>query len=112
MLKRRDDLFINVRLDDKTIDDRFKRMVFFFVDFQVVSQVAEFSVDSGSAVTIDANLFEKILVVLTVYFVDRRMHFDLRTNGKRKHVFGHLVGGANRNGFFANRTVWRSNRCV
>src|ERR1700677_4278682 len=66
MLERSDDLVIDSRTDDERIDQGFDRMLLFFVEVDMVSQIAGLAVDAGPAVADDANLLEEIFVILAV----------------------------------------------
>ena len=78
VLQRSDDLLVDSGADDERIDHGFDRMRLFFIEFDMVPQVARLAVDPRPPVAVDANLLEQILVILAVNLVDRRPHLDLR----------------------------------
>ena len=76
MLERSYDLLVDAFLNDEGIDDRFDAIVFVFIKLNVTAKVFFFPVNSGAAISVDANLFERVFVVFTVDSKDRSADFD------------------------------------
>ena len=59
VFERSDDLLIDARPDDERIDDRLDGVRLFFIELDVLPQVARLAVDPRPAVPVDADLLEE-----------------------------------------------------